>query len=161
MVYVYVMMGLGGRVWSGGMASVLAREIQKLPGVSCEVFKHSQWRTVVHAIQRQPKGSRTVVIGHSMGAAAATYVTDEVKVDLVVLYDLAGQPPSPIGRNTGLCIDIYDTVPDMVPEWRARAVPGHEHKIKRWESRYGHTNQDDSVELARRVVAQIELLKGR
>jgi hypothetical protein len=34
-------------------------------------------------------------------------------------------------------------------------VKGHEHKIERWHSQHGHTGQDDSVPLMRRVEAEV------
>ena len=159
MIYVYCMYGLGGPLWSAGMEYVLAAQIRQLPNIICPRTRgYSSWRTIVDEIKRQPKGSKTVVIGHSMGAASATYITDYVPVDLLVLYDLAGTAPSKLGKNTGRCIDVYDTVPDLVPEWRVQAVPGHEKKIDRWYSRYGHTGQDDSLQLAQKVVAEVKKL---
>lgn len=157
--YVYVMYGLGGRLFSAGMEDVLAREIRKLPNVVCPpTVSFKSWESLINEIKKQPKGSKTVVIGHSMGAASATYITDYVYVDLLVLYDLAGKVPSRLGSNTGRCIDIYDTIPDLVPEWRVEAVKGHEHKIVRWYSQYGHTGQDDSTVLAQKVVTEVKKL---
>jgi pimeloyl-ACP methyl ester carboxylesterase len=157
-VRVYCMYGLGGPIWSGGIENVLAANLRKIKGVICPpTFRYGQWQLIADAIKNTP-GDIHVVIGHSMGAAAATYVTDHVKVDLLVLYDLAGMSPSKLGKNTGKCIDIYDVIPDLVPEWRVQAVKGHEHKIERWTSTYGHTGQDDSEALMRRVGAVITQL---
>lgn len=157
--YVYCLYGLGGPIWSGGMEYVLATNIRALQNVVCPPTKPwTNWKDVVDAIKKQPKDTKTVVIGHSMGAASATFVTDYVPVDLLVLYDLAGMAPSKIGKNTGRCIDIYDIIVDMVPEWRVQAVKGHEQKIDRWTSQYGHTQQDDSIDLAKKVIAEIRKL---
>jgi pimeloyl-ACP methyl ester carboxylesterase len=157
--YVYVMYGLGGAMFSAGMEYVLAANVRKLPNVVCpETRSWSQWESIANEIKKQPKGSRTVVVGHSMGAATATYVTDLVPVDLLVLYDLAGKVPSKLGKNTAKCIDIYDTIPDLVPEWRVEAVAGYEKRIDRWYSQHGHTGQDDSVDLMRKVIAEIKKL---
>jgi hypothetical protein len=157
-VRVYCMYGLGGAIWSGGIEYVLAANLRKLRGVIVPATRrYGEWREIVEEITKYPNDIR-VVIGHSMGAAAATYVTDYVKVDLLVLYDLAGMAPSKLGKNTGRCIDIYDVIPDLVPEWRVQAVKGHEHKIDRWTSQHGHTGQDDSEDLMRRVVAEVKKL---
>lgn len=154
----YCMYGLGGPIWSGGIEYVLAANLRKIPGVICPpTYRYGDWRLIVEDIKRTPNDIH-VVIGHSMGAASATYVTDYVKVDLLVLYDLAGMAPSKIGKNTGHVIDIYDTIPDLVPEWRVQALPGHEKKIERLTSRYGHTAQDDSEALMRRVSAEVAKL---
>ncbi len=158
-VYVYVMYGLGGAMFSAGMEVVLAGNLRITKNVFCPpTFQFTEWREIVKAIKQQPIGSKTVVIGHSMGAAAATFVTDEVPVDLLVLYDLAGMAPSAIGENTKRCIDIYDTVFDLVPEWRVQAVKGYENRIERWTSQHGHTGVDDSIPLMKKVKALVDEL---
>jgi hypothetical protein len=157
--FVYCMYGLFGPAWSGGIENVLARAIRQLPNVFCPTTReHTQWPGIVAAIRAQSEGSKTVVIGHSLGAVSAVRVTDDVPVDLLVLYDLAGHIPSKIGKNTGHCIDIFDTVVDIVPNFRIQALPGHEHKIEQWRSQYGHTGVDDSLEIANKIVSRIELL---
>ncbi len=154
-VRVYVMYGLGGRMFSSGMEDVLAVNLRKIRGVICpQTIGYGQWPVIVNAIKNSPHDTH-VVIGHSLGGWSAMNVTDHAKVDLVVLYDLAGRAPSKVGKNTGRCIDIYDVIPDMVPEWRVQAVKGHEKKIERWFSNYGHTGQDDSEALMRRVEAEV------
>ena len=154
-VRVYVMYGLGGRWWSAGMEDVLAVNLRKIKGVICPpTFQYGHWQIIVEAIKNSPNDIH-VVAAHSLGAVRATQITDYVKVDLLVLYDLAGGAPSKLGKNTGKCIDIYDTIPDLVPEWRVQAVKGHEKKIERWYSQHGHTGQDDSVPLMRRVEAEV------
>lgn len=159
-IYVYIMYGLGGRLFSAGMEDVLGATIRaSVQGVVCPPTRgYTEWQSILSDIRKQPKGSKTVVIGHSMGAGSATYVSNAVPVDLVVLYDLAGQVPTRIGPNAGRVIDIYDTVVDMVPEWRVEAQPGYENRIVRWTSQYGHTGQDDSLDLAKKVVQEIQKL---
>jgi pimeloyl-ACP methyl ester carboxylesterase len=160
LINVYIMYGLGGAVFSGGMESVLGDTLRfNIKNVKCPPARSfTQWKEIVDEIKKQPKTDKTVVIGHSMGAASGTYITDYVPVDLLVLYDLAGTPPSRVGKNTGRCIDIYDKVWDLVPEWRVQAVKGYEDRIVRWESFYGHTGQDDSVDLAKKVISEINKL---
>jgi hypothetical protein len=154
------MYGLGGPTWSSGIENVVAKNIRKIPNVVCPPTRnHTEWKTIVDEISKLEKGTKVVVVGHSMGAASATYITDYVYVDLLVLYDLAGKKPSKLGKNTGSCIDIHDTFPDIVPEWRVEPVsPQHAHKIERWKSNFGHTNQDDSVELMEKIVTRIKKL---
>jgi hypothetical protein len=157
-VRVYCMYGLGGPIWSGGIETVLAANLRKIKGVIVQPTRnYGQWSEIVSEIKKTPNDIH-VVIGHSLGAWAAMNVTDYVRVDLVILYDLAGHAPSKVGKNTLRCIDIYDVIPDLVPEWRVQALPGHEKKIERWTSQYGHTAQDDSEALMRRVGAVITTL---
>ena len=158
--YVYIMYGLGGRLFSAGMEDVLGANLRTLPNIVCPPTRqYYQWESIVDEIKNQPKNSKTIVIGHSLGAAKATLISDHVPVDLVVLYDLAGAAPSKVGKNTGRCIDIYDVIPDMVPEWRVEAIKGYENRIERWTSNHGHTGQDDSIPLMSKVVAEVDKLK--
>lgn len=153
-VHVFTMYGLGGSIWSGGMESVLNKTIRQLPNVVCPPARDwSQWQSIVNEIKVLPKGSKVVIIGHSMGAAAATFVGRDVGADLLVLYDLAGFAPARIGTNVRRTIDIYDTAWDMVPEWR---VEGN--NVVRWTSQYGHTGQDDSLDLALKVKDEVRKL---
>lgn len=158
--FVYIMYGLGGSTWSDGMETVLGRMIRnEVPNVSCPPTRRYQdWQEIVDEIKKQPSGSKTVVAGHSMGAGSSTYVTDHVYVDLVVLFDTAGQRPSKIGKNTGKCIDIYDMAFAMVPKYRVQAVYGHENKIIRWHTNDGHTRQDNNEDLMKKVVSEIRKL---
>lgn len=167
-VRVYCMYGLGYRAWSAGIEDVLAKRVRQIviPDVTigCPPTRgYSEWWSIVEDIRATPNDLH-VVMAHSLGAVKATVITDYVKVDLLVLYDLAGGAPSLLGKNTGRAIDIYDTIPDMVPEWRVQAVPGREKladgtdRILRWYSQHGHTGQDDSVTLAGKVVAEVKKL---
>lgn len=160
--YVYTMYGLGGPIWSGGMETVFASMVRKqVSNVICPPTRNfGQWREIVSEIKKQPKDSKTVVAGHSMGAGSATYVTDHVYVDLVVLFDCAGQRPSLIGKNTGKCIDINDIGFDINPNYRVQAVPGYEKKIERWTTTDGHTGQDDDPYLMKKVIAEINKVSG-
>lgn len=154
-VRVYCMYGLGGRWWSAGMEDVLAVNLRKIKGVYVQPTREfGNWQEIVAEIKKTPNDIH-VVAAHSLGAVMGTKITDYVKVDLLILYDLAGATPSKLGKNTGRCIDIYDTIPDLVPEWRVQAVTGHEKKIERWYSQYGHTAQDDSEALMKRVEAEV------
>ncbi len=158
-VNVYIMYGLGGPLFSAGMEVVLGKNLRLIPGVKCPpTFGYTEGDYIANQIKKQPKGELTVVIGHSMGASTATYISDKAPIDLLVLYDLAGHAPSKIGANVKHCIDIYDQVPDIVPEWRVQAVEGYETRIERWVSGYGHTGQDDSIDLMKKVYDAVEKL---
>lgn len=153
-VYVFTMYGLGGSIFSGGMETVLNKTIRLLPNVVCPPARDwSQWQSIVNEIKALPKDSIVVVIGHSMGAAAATFVGRDAGANLLVLYDLAGFAPTGIGTNVRRTIDIYDTAWDMVPEWRPQG-----NNVVRWTSQYGHTGQDDSLDLALKVKEEVRKL---
>lgn len=162
MIYVYPMYGLGGRIWSSQIEDYVAANLRNIEGVIVRKTRsYSIWRDIVDEIKSQPKGSKTVVIGHSMGAGSATYVTDHVFVDLVVCYDMAGQSPSYIGNNTGKLLDFWDRAFALVPKFRPKALPGHKDKITQVQTRYGHTGQPSAPDLLRLVTSEIKNLKGK
>lgn len=158
MVRVYCMYGLGGRLWSAGMDDVVAASLRVLKGVFVDRTRDwSAWREIVADIKNNP-GHKYVVIGHSMGAAAATYVTDHVHVDLVVCYDCAGLQPSPIAKNCEKLLDFRDVGFDITPNFRPYALKGYEDRIVRLSTQDGHIWQDDDPNLAVRVVKEVKAL---
>ena len=162
MVYVYPMYGLGGRIWSWSIEDYVAQHLRNIAGV--KVYKtrsYGQWRDIAAEINKLPKGSKTVVIGHSMGAGAATAVTDLAYVDLVVCYDCAGWHPSGIAQNCGKLIDFWDRAFALVPKYRPWAYPGHSQKIERIETRFGHTSQPTAPNLLHKVANEVKALKGQ
>ncbi len=162
MIYVFPMYGLGGRIWSWAIEDYVTKSIRNLNGVTCKTTRgYSQWRSIVDEIKALPPGSKAVVIGYSMGAGSATYVTDYVHVDLVVCYDCAGQSPSYIGRNCERLLDFWDRSFALVPKFRPRAISGHKQKILQVETRYGHTGQPTDPKLLRIVIDEIQKLKGK
>ena len=161
MIYVFPMYGLGGRLFSSQVEDYVAASLRKIDGVQVDPTRgFSEWRTIVARIKSLKPGSKVVVIGHSMGAASATYVTDYVHCDLVVCYDCAGQAPSYIGRNTEKLLDFWDRAFALVPKFRPKALPGHSDKIVRTETLDGHTGQPSDPKLLRLVVNEIQKMKG-
>jgi pimeloyl-ACP methyl ester carboxylesterase len=162
MVYVYSLYGLGGRLFSWAIEDYVAQHLRNIAGVKVYPTRsHTQWRSIADEINKLPKGSKTVVIGHSMGAAAATYVTDLAPVDLVVCYDSAGQGCSYIGKNTGKLLDFWDRAFALVPKTRPKALPGHREKIIQTTTLFGHTQQPTAPNLLHTVANEIKALKGK
>lgn len=160
MIYIFPMYGLGGRAFSSAIEDYVAASLRKIDGVHVDPTRSwTQWRTIVARINTLKLGSKVVVIGHSMGAASATYVTDQVHCDLVVCYDCAGQAPSYIGRNCDKLLDFHDKAFALVPKFRPKALPGHRDKIVKTETLDGHTGQPSDPKLLRKIVDEIRELK--
>jgi len=158
-VYIYGMYGLGGRLFSAAMEDIVAAELRRLGNVFvAPTLGYREWQSIADYINMQPRGSKSVVMGHSMGAAAATYVTDVTRVDLVVCYDNAGQRCSGIANNCGKLLDFQDTAWTFVPKFRPWAYPGHERKIFRTQVAFGHTRCPQSTELLGRVIKEVKFL---
>lgn len=131
--------GLGYRWWSYMVEDYVAANLRQIPNVIVAPTRgYTEWRQVIPIIKALPKGSKVFTFGHSMGGASATYVTDEVHVDLVACYDVAGQSCSGIAKNCEALLDFQDTAFAIVPKFRPWAYKGHESKIKRFQTRVGH-----------------------
>ena len=160
MIYVFPMYGLGGRIWSWAIEDYVAASLRKLDGVSVDPTRgYTQWRTIVARVKALKPGSKVIVIGHSMGGAAATYVTDHVHCNLVVCYDSAGQGCSYIGRNCDKLLDFWDRAFALVPKTRPKALPGHKSKIVQTVTLDGHTQQPTDQRLLRLIVDEIKEMK--
>lgn len=143
-VFCYFHYGLGGYSLSSGTNDFVRAGIERafIPGVICRpCASHSAWHETARDIRvqraRNP-AARFMVMGHSLGAVTATYVTDSDAVDVLALYDIAGGAPSPLARNTRLCLDFYDAAFDIVPEWRPVMRPGYENRLRTYRGNMGH-----------------------
>lgn len=160
-VYVYSMYGLGGRIWSWAIKDYVCASIKKkFPDVVVrDTLGFTEWRQISAQIKAQEPGTKSVIIGHSMGASAATYPTDEVKVDLVVCYDCAGQAPVGVARNCGRLLDFWDRSWAIVPKFRPWAYTGYGSVIRQTQTMDGHTSQPQDPNLLNIVLQHIELLR--
>lgn len=90
MKHVFIMYGAGGRTYSAGMEDKLAKQLRSLPGVVVPpTIVYERWKTLIKPIDNPPLSDKVVVIGHSMGATACTWVANAVSrpIDLIVAYD--------------------------------------------------------------------------
>ncbi len=85
---VYVIMGQGGSLTSGGMRGLAAR-IAQIPGMRVSVHKWKYPNVIVNDIRRLPRNERVVLVGYSLGANATTWISNGVRrpIELAVAYD--------------------------------------------------------------------------
>ena len=63
----------------------LVAELKLMPDVEVSTYLHQSWPTLVEDINRQAPGTRTVVVGYSLGANSSVFVANSAKnVDLVI-----------------------------------------------------------------------------
>jgi len=105
--YVYLLMGVGDRAWSGGLDQ-LATELHD-GGCYARVEPFRAWRSVVKEIVRE-RPAMLVLIGHSHGGDMAVKVACAVQeygisVRLLVLMDAS--LPRPIPANVDVAFHYY------------------------------------------------------
>src|SRR5215472_14268920 len=88
----------------------LAGELKAMPDVEVATYLHQSWRSLVDDINRQPKGTRILIVGYSLGANNAILVANNVSyVDEII----ALQPSMLTSQDTltgtvGKIIEIYN-----------------------------------------------------
>jgi hypothetical protein len=103
----------------GPMAAIalvqLADELKTMPDVEVATYLHQSWKTLVDDINRQPKGTRILVVGYSLGANNAILVANNASyVDSIIALQ-----PSMLTSQEGLTgkvgkiIEIYNPNPLM------------------------------------------------
>jgi hypothetical protein len=93
----------------------LVAELKTMPDVEVSTYLHQSWPSLVEDIDRQPPGTRTVVIGYSLGANSSVFVANKAKyVDLIIALQpsmLSWNPP--VRGKVGRMIEIYNPNPWM------------------------------------------------
>jgi hypothetical protein len=103
----------------GPMAAIglveLAGELKAMPDVEVATYLHQSWKALVADINRQPKGTRILIVGYSLGANNAILVANNTGyVDSII----ALQPSMLTTQDTltgkvGKFVEIYNPNPWM------------------------------------------------
>jgi hypothetical protein len=88
----------------------LVGELKLMPDVEVKTYLHQSWPSLVEDIDRQPPGTRTVVVGYSLGANSSVFVANKARyVDLIIALQpsmLSWNPP--VTGKVGRMIEIYN-----------------------------------------------------
>ena len=98
-----------GPTFAPGLVELVA-ELKMMPDVEVRTYLHQSWPSLVQDIDGQPPGTRTAVVGYSLGANSSVFVANKAKyVDLIVALQpsMFSWNPSVTG-NVGRMIEIYN-----------------------------------------------------
>jgi hypothetical protein len=112
--FVGVLWPMFGPLPAVGLIELVA-ELRMMPDVEVHTYLHQSWPSLVEDIDRQPPGTRTVVVGYSLGANSSVFVANKAKyIDLIVALQpsMLSWNPSVTG-NVGRMIEIYNPNPWM------------------------------------------------
>jgi hypothetical protein len=93
----------------------LVGELKLLPDVEVKTYLHQEWPALVDDIERQAPGTRTVVVGYSLGANSSVFVANKAKyVDVIIALQpsMLSWNPAVTGK-VGRMIEIYNPNPAM------------------------------------------------
>jgi hypothetical protein len=88
----------------------LTAEIRMMPDVEVHTYLHQEWPDLVNDLAHQPEGTRSIVIGYSLGANATSWVVNKSKfVDLVIALQPSMLSWNPvITGKAGRIIEVYN-----------------------------------------------------
>ena len=107
--FVGVLWPMFGPTAAPGLVELVA-ELRMMPDVEVRTYLHQSWPSLVEDIDRQPPGTRTVVVGYSLGANSSVFVANKAKyVDLIIALQPSTFSWNPsVTGNVGRMIEIYN-----------------------------------------------------
>jgi hypothetical protein len=112
--FVGVLWPMFGPLPAIGLVELVA-ELKLMPDVEVSTYLHQSWPALVDDIERQPPGTRTVVIGYSLGANSSVFVANKAKyIDVIIALQpsMLSWNPAVTGR-VGRMIEVYNPNPSM------------------------------------------------
>jgi hypothetical protein len=112
--FVGVLWPMFGPLPAIGLVELVA-ELKMMPDVEVSTYLHQNWPSLVEDIERQPPGTRTVVVGYSLGANSSVFVANKANyVDVIIALQpsMLSWNPAVTGR-VGRMIEIYNPDPSM------------------------------------------------
>ena len=88
----------------------LTAEIKMMPDVEVHTYLHQEWPDLVNDLAHQPEGTRSIIIGYSLGANATSWVVNKSKyIDLVIALQPSMLSWNPvITGKAGRIIEVYN-----------------------------------------------------
>ena len=88
----------------------LAFELKAMPDVEVATYQHQSWRSLVDDINRQPKGTRILIVGYSLGANNAILVANNTSYvdEIIALQPSMLTTQDTLTGKVGKIIEIYN-----------------------------------------------------
>jgi hypothetical protein len=112
--FVAVLWPMFGPLPAIGLVELVA-ELKFMPDVEVHTYLHQEWPSLVEDIDRLPAGTRTVVVGYSLGANSTVFVANKSKyIDAIIALQpsMLSWNPNVTGR-VGRMIEVYNPNPWM------------------------------------------------
>ena len=110
--FVGVLWPMFGPLPAIGLVELVA-ELKMMPDVEVETYLHQNWPSLVADLERQPPGTRTVVVGYSLGANSTVFVANKTKyIDSIIALQpsMLSWNPAVTGK-VGRMIEVYNPNP--------------------------------------------------
>jgi hypothetical protein len=112
--FVGVLWPMFGPILAVGLVEFVA-ELKLIPNVEVKTYLHQSWPSLVEDLNRQPKGTRTLVIGYSLGANSTVFVANKVDyIDSIIALQPSMRSWNPdVTGKVGRIVEIYNPNPRM------------------------------------------------
>lgn len=163
---IYIMYGLGGRMWSAGMEDNLAKKLRAL-SKDIDVPPTYGWGSydaiTADINGKVALGTKVAVIGHSMGGNAATWIANSARraINLLVAYDptvWSSVQPIPSRVKTAIGIHGNDFWSFVGKAYLAKASGNTTTKLTTIETSDPHVAIDDDNALHAKTIAAVKEL---
>ncbi len=107
--FVGVLWPMFGPLPAIGLVELVA-ELKMMPDVEVRTYLHQSWPSLVEDIDRQSPGTRTLVVGYSLGANSSVFVANKAKyVDEIIALQPSMLSWNPrVTGHVGRMIEIYN-----------------------------------------------------
>ncbi len=111
--FVGVLWPMFGPFLAVGLVELVA-EIKLMPNVEVKTYLHQNWPTLVEDLNRLPKGTRTLVVGYSLGANSTVFVANKVDyIDSIIALQPSMLSWNPeLKGKVGRIVEIYNPKPE-------------------------------------------------
>ena len=112
--FVGVLWPMFGPLPAIGLVELVA-ELKLMPDVEVSTYLHQNWPALVEDLERQPPGTRTVVVGYSLGANSSVFVANQAKyIDVIIALQPSMLSWNPeVTGQVGRMIEVYNPNPSM------------------------------------------------
>jgi hypothetical protein len=160
--FVGVLWPMFGPFLAVGLVELVA-EIKLMPDVEVKTYLHQNWPALVEDLNRQPKGTRTLVVGYSLGANSTVFVANKVDyIDSIIALQpsMLSWNPDLTGK-VGRIIEIYNPKPAMTfGGMGSKKLVGENENIEYIANNDGHIGTQFSATFRNLVKSEIARLSA-
>ncbi len=111
--FVGVIWPMFGPFLAVGLVELVA-ELKLMPDVEVKTYLHQNWPVLVEDLNNLPKGTRTLVVGYSLGANSTVFVANKVDyIDSIIALQPSMLSWNPdLKGKVGRIVEIYNPKPE-------------------------------------------------
>jgi hypothetical protein len=111
--FVGVLWPMFGPFLAVGLVELVA-ELKLRPDIEVRTYLHQNWPTLVEDLNHLPKGTRTLVVGYSLGANSTVFVANKVDyIDSIIALQPSMLSWNPdLKGKVGRIVEIYNPKPE-------------------------------------------------